>query len=238
MGSVTLCSGRSKVKAVAGTLKEFFYLHRRAPRISFLCAAFRCRYASRRASTWKPISTIRHYRTWCHWLSDIHGIKKIRLIISSDGPCLSSLRTSPRGNWINDWCTVWQEHHQPPLVRSAILCYNLSPSMVWSLSLLVKIGTRTWRHGMKILRWMADFMQLDHICNYNIQQRCGFVAVAIRLRQACFQWPRSSCRWKHPVQNWPDLDKFSEWPKGRPKQLWLNTLHDDLKLAVINFDQV
>ncbi|RCN45456.1 hypothetical protein ANCCAN_08533 [Ancylostoma caninum] len=69
---------------------------------------------------------------------------------------------------------------------------------------------------MRMLRWMTSAMQLHRICNRDVRERYGVVAIADKLRGAQVPGKR---------------------PEGRPKQRWLDTLQADLKLAKIHSDQ-
>ncbi|KIH60771.1 hypothetical protein ANCDUO_08966 [Ancylostoma duodenale] len=41
---------------------------------------------------------------------------------------------------------------------------------------------------MRMLRWMGGITQLDRICNQDVQQRFGVVAIADKLREARLRW--------------------------------------------------
>ncbi|KIH62007.1 hypothetical protein ANCDUO_07713 [Ancylostoma duodenale] len=76
---------------------------------------------------------------------------------------------------------------------------------------------------MRMLRWMGGITQLDRMCNQNVRQRFGVVAIADKLHEARLRWfghvLRASgdkvCRIGF------DVDMPEKRPKGRPKQRWL-----------------
>ncbi|KIH59383.1 hypothetical protein ANCDUO_10388 [Ancylostoma duodenale] len=93
---------------------------------------------------------------------------------------------------------------------------------------------------MKMLRWMAGITRLDHICNENIRQRFDVAPITDKLRKARLQWFRHVLRADsdNVCTVGINLDVAGKRPKARPKQLWMNTLHADLKAASIQLDQV
>uniref|UniRef100_A0A914XI79 Ataxia telangiectasia mutated family protein n=1 Tax=Plectus sambesii TaxID=2011161 RepID=A0A914XI79_9BILA len=74
----------------------------------------------------------------------------------------------------------------------------------------------------KMLRWISGITRLDHVRNDDIRERYGVVPIAEKLRE-------SRLRWYGHVPG--------ARPKGRPKQRWTNTLHNDLKITGLHPDK-
>ncbi|KIH66617.1 hypothetical protein ANCDUO_03055 [Ancylostoma duodenale] len=89
---------------------------------------------------------------------------------------------------------------------------------------------------MRMLRWMAGVTHLDCICNQDIRQRYGVAAIVDKLHEARLRWfGHVLCAEGDKTCGIGfDVEVAGKLPKGRPKQLWLDTLHADLKQARIH----
>ncbi|VDO98885.1 unnamed protein product [Heligmosomoides polygyrus] len=88
----------------------------------------------------------------------------------------------------------------------------------------------------KMLRWTAGVTRLDLIRNVSIRQM--FDVAADKLREARLRWYGLVLRANDDTVRKIGLtDVPGKWPKGRPKQRWIDTLHMDLKVAGIHPDQ-
>uniref|UniRef100_W6NDS5 Endonuclease-reverse transcriptase HmRTE-e01 n=1 Tax=Haemonchus contortus TaxID=6289 RepID=W6NDS5_HAECO len=91
----------------------------------------------------------------------------------------------------------------------------------------------------KMLRWTAGVTRLDRISNDAIRERFGVASIVDKMREARLRWYGHTLRAKNDsVRKISlNLDVSGKRPRGRPKQRWLDTLHEDLKAVNIHPDQ-
>uniref|UniRef100_W6NIV3 Endonuclease-reverse transcriptase n=1 Tax=Haemonchus contortus TaxID=6289 RepID=W6NIV3_HAECO len=91
----------------------------------------------------------------------------------------------------------------------------------------------------KMLRWTAGVTRLDRISNDAIRERFGVAPIVDKMRDARLQWYGHTLRAKNDsVRKISlNLDVSGKRPRGRPKQRWLDTLHEDPKAVNIHPDQ-
>nr|CDJ81717.1 uncharacterized protein LOC762541 [Haemonchus contortus] len=91
----------------------------------------------------------------------------------------------------------------------------------------------------KMLRWTAGVTRLDRISNDAIRERFGVAPIVDKMREARLRWYGHTLRAKNDsVRKISlNLDVSGKRPRGRPKQRWLDTLHEDLKAVNIHPDQ-
>nr|CDJ86575.1 RNA-directed DNA polymerase (reverse transcriptase) domain containing protein [Haemonchus contortus] len=91
----------------------------------------------------------------------------------------------------------------------------------------------------KMLRWTAGVTRLDRISNDAIRERFGIAPIVDKMREARLRWYGHTLRAKNDsVRKISlNLDVSGKRPRGRPKQRWLDTLHEDLKAVNIHPDQ-
>ncbi|PIO69918.1 hypothetical protein TELCIR_08246 [Teladorsagia circumcincta] len=91
----------------------------------------------------------------------------------------------------------------------------------------------------KMLRWTAGVTRLDHIRNGTIRKRFGVAPIADKMREARLRWYGHVLRANDDTvcKIGLDFNVPGKRPRGRPKQRWLDTLHEDLKLAGLHPDQ-
>ncbi|KIH67947.1 hypothetical protein ANCDUO_01721 [Ancylostoma duodenale] len=87
---------------------------------------------------------------------------------------------------------------------------------------------------MKIPRWMAGVMRLDRICNEDIRNWFGVVAISDNFANLVCDGTAEEGRIRKVCL---DLESPGKLPKSRPKQRWLHTLHNDLELTEIHPEQ-
>ncbi|VDO27187.1 unnamed protein product [Heligmosomoides polygyrus] len=91
----------------------------------------------------------------------------------------------------------------------------------------------------KILRWTAGITRLDRVRNESIRQRFGITPIFEKMREARLRWYGHFLRAKGDTvrKTGLNLDVPGRRPRRRPKQRWLDTLHQDLKMAGLHPDQ-
>ncbi|VDO19178.1 unnamed protein product [Heligmosomoides polygyrus] len=92
----------------------------------------------------------------------------------------------------------------------------------------------------KMLRWTTGITRLDCVRNDSIRQRFGVTPIVEKLREARMRWYGHVLRANGDTARKAGLN--FEVPgkrlRERPKQRWLGTLHQDLKMARLHPDQV
>ncbi|XGW10232.1 hypothetical protein V3C99_012037 [Haemonchus contortus] len=91
----------------------------------------------------------------------------------------------------------------------------------------------------KMLRWTAGVTRLDRISNDAIRERFGVAPIVDKMREARLRWYGHVLRADEGSVRkiGLNLDVSGRRPRGRPKQRWLDTLHEDLKTVNIHPDQ-
>nr|CDJ95465.1 RNA-directed DNA polymerase (reverse transcriptase) domain containing protein [Haemonchus contortus] len=91
----------------------------------------------------------------------------------------------------------------------------------------------------KMLRWTAGVTRLDRISNDAIRERFGVAPIVDKMREARLRWYGHVLRADEGSVRTIglNLDVSGKRPRGRPKQRWLDTLHEDLKTVNIHPDQ-
>nr|CDJ80634.1 endonuclease-reverse transcriptase HmRTE-e01 [Haemonchus contortus] len=91
----------------------------------------------------------------------------------------------------------------------------------------------------KMLRWTAGVTRLDRISNAAIRERFGVAPIVEKMPEARLLWYGHTLRAKSDTVRkiGLNLDVSGKRPRGRPKQRWLDTLHEDLKAVNIHPDQ-
>ncbi|VDO04601.1 unnamed protein product [Haemonchus placei] len=91
----------------------------------------------------------------------------------------------------------------------------------------------------EMLRWTAGVTRLDRISNDAVRQRFGVASIVDKMREARLRWYGHTLRAKIDSVRKIGLrlDVSGKRPRGRPKQRWLDTLHEDLKAVNIHPDQ-
>ncbi|EYC37585.1 hypothetical protein Y032_0778g2286 [Ancylostoma ceylanicum] len=89
-----------------------------------------------------------------------------------------------------------------------------------------------------MLRWTAGITRADRIRNEKIRERFGIAQNADKLCETCLRWYGHVVRARENTicKVGLDLEVPGKRPQGRPKQLWLDTLHTDLKLMGVQPD--
>uniref|UniRef100_A0A7I4Y4S3 Reverse transcriptase domain-containing protein n=1 Tax=Haemonchus contortus TaxID=6289 RepID=A0A7I4Y4S3_HAECO len=90
----------------------------------------------------------------------------------------------------------------------------------------------------KMLRWTAGVTRLDRISNDAIRERFGVAPIVDKMREAGLRWYGHVLRADEGSVRkiGLNLDVSGRRPRGRPKQRWLDTLHEDLKTVNIHPD--
>ncbi|VDO23216.1 unnamed protein product [Heligmosomoides polygyrus] len=91
----------------------------------------------------------------------------------------------------------------------------------------------------KMLRWTAGVTRLDRVRNESIWQRFGVTPIFEKMFEARLRWYGHVLRAKGDTvrETGLNLDVPGRRPRGRPKQRWLDTLHQDLKMAGLHPDR-
>uniref|UniRef100_A0A914WFQ1 Reverse transcriptase domain-containing protein n=1 Tax=Plectus sambesii TaxID=2011161 RepID=A0A914WFQ1_9BILA len=91
----------------------------------------------------------------------------------------------------------------------------------------------------KMLRLISGITRLDHVQNDNIRERCRVAPIAEKLRKSRLQWYGHVLRANDKTVAKMDfaLEVSGARPRGRPKQRWTNTLHNDLKVIGLHPDK-
>ncbi|XGW02685.1 hypothetical protein V3C99_014597 [Haemonchus contortus] len=91
----------------------------------------------------------------------------------------------------------------------------------------------------KMLRGTAGVTRLDRISNDAIRERFGAAPIVDKMREARLRWYGHTLRAKSgSVRKISlNLDVSGKRSRGRPKQRWLDTLHEDLEGVNIHPDQ-
>nr|CDJ89586.1 endonuclease-reverse transcriptase [Haemonchus contortus] len=91
----------------------------------------------------------------------------------------------------------------------------------------------------KMLRWTAGVTRIDRISNDAIRERFGVAPNVDKMREARLRWYDHTLRAKSDSVRkiGLNLDVSGKRLRGRPKQRWLDTLHEDLKADNIHPDQ-
>ncbi|VDO68561.1 unnamed protein product [Heligmosomoides polygyrus] len=91
----------------------------------------------------------------------------------------------------------------------------------------------------KVLRLTAGFTRLDRVHIDSIRQRFGVTPIVEKLCEAHLRWYGHIFRAKGDIVRKTSLniEVPEKQPRGRPKQRWLDTLHQDLKTAKLHPDQ-
>ncbi|VDP27136.1 unnamed protein product [Heligmosomoides polygyrus] len=92
----------------------------------------------------------------------------------------------------------------------------------------------------KMLWWTVGFTRLDRVQHGSIRQRFGVTPIVEKLREARLRWYGHVLRASGDTVRKTELN--FEMPgkrsRGRPKHWrWLDTLHQDLKMARLHPDQ-
>ncbi|VDO40919.1 unnamed protein product [Haemonchus placei] len=92
---------------------------------------------------------------------------------------------------------------------------------------------------IKMLRWTPGVTRPDRISNDAIRERFGVAPIVDKMREARLRWYGHVLRAKNDSVRkiGPNLDVSEKRPRGRPKQRWLDTLHEDLEAVNIHPDQ-
>uniref|UniRef100_W6NDH4 Uncharacterized protein LOC100840703 n=1 Tax=Haemonchus contortus TaxID=6289 RepID=W6NDH4_HAECO len=91
----------------------------------------------------------------------------------------------------------------------------------------------------KMLRWTAGVTRLDRISNDTIRERFGVAPIVDKMRKARPRWYDHVLRADEGSVRkiGLNLDVSGKRSRARPKQRWLDTLHEDLKTVNIHPDQ-
>ncbi|EYC44370.1 hypothetical protein Y032_0463g1909 [Ancylostoma ceylanicum] len=170
--------------------------------------------------------------------------KYLGSMVSSDGSLAHEISARVNATWLK-WRSltgVLCDKNIPDRLKSKIYRTVVRPVAIYGAECwpaTKEMERRISVMEMRMLRWMGGITQLDRICNQDIRQRFGVVAIDDKLREARLRWFGHVLRAKGDkvCRIGYDLEVPGKRPKGRPKQRWLDTLHADLKLARIHPDQ-
>jgi hypothetical protein len=92
---------------------------------------------------------------------------------------------------------------------------------------------------MKMLRWISGVTRLDHVRNDDIRNRYGIAPIDEKLRESRLRWFGHVLRADDGTiaKTGFNLEVPGKRPKGRPKQRWADTLHNDLKITGLHPDK-
>ena len=84
-----------------------------------------------------------------------------------------------------------------------------------------------------MLRWISGITRLEHVRNEEIRWRYGVAPIHDKMREARLRWFGHVLRANNDTlaKAGLNLEVRGSRPKGRPKQRWLDTLHNDMKIA-------
>ncbi|VDP26075.1 unnamed protein product [Heligmosomoides polygyrus] len=90
-----------------------------------------------------------------------------------------------------------------------------------------------------MLRWTAEVTRMDRERNDTIRQRFGVTPIVEKLREARLRWYGHVLRASddNVRKSGLNFEVPGKRPRGRPKQRWLDSLHQDLKIARLHPDQ-
>lgn len=90
----------------------------------------------------------------------------------------------------------------------------------------------------KMLRWSGGLTRLDRVRNEDVRERFGVAPISDKLRENRLRWYGHVLRAEeHSIAKTAmQLEVTGPRPKGRPKQRWLDVLHNDMKFAGLHPD--
>lgn len=90
----------------------------------------------------------------------------------------------------------------------------------------------------KMLRWIGGVTRFDHVPNDDTRNRYGVAPITDKMREARLRWYGHVLRAADETiaKIGLNVEVDGKRPKGRPKQRWLDTLHNDLKIAGLHPD--
>ncbi|VDP25846.1 unnamed protein product [Heligmosomoides polygyrus] len=155
-------------------------------------------------------------------LSRVTSFKYLGLTVTPDGSLKLEDKTIPE--YLKSKKTVVR-----PVAAYGAECWPVTKKTESCLSVM----------ETKVLRWTARVTRLDRVRNDTIRQRFGVVSIADKLREARLRWYGHVLRANDDTvcKIGLNLEVPGKWPRGRPKQRWLDTLHLDLKIAGVHPDQ-
>ncbi|CAD6188193.1 unnamed protein product [Caenorhabditis auriculariae] len=90
----------------------------------------------------------------------------------------------------------------------------------------------------KMLRWTGGVTRLDHVRNEDIRTRFGVAPITEKMREARLRWYGHTLRANDEsvAKRCLLMEVAGKRPRGRPKQRWLDALHNDMKNTRLNPD--
>uniref|UniRef100_A0A914W303 Reverse transcriptase domain-containing protein n=1 Tax=Plectus sambesii TaxID=2011161 RepID=A0A914W303_9BILA len=172
------------------------------------------------------------------------AFKYLGSMIATDGSINADAKHQVNAAWLK-WRAstgVLCDKRMPERLKLKIYCavvltVALYGSECWPVTAAIK-----WRLAVmetRMLRWTAGLTQLNHVQNEDVRRRFKVTPITMKLHKQRLVW------YGHTLQaDDATVAKIGlhfavpgRRPKGPPKQLWLDTLHGDLRAAGLHPDQ-